>query len=70
MIIVAFAVVFWMLVLLDTTNLIGFNFFELENVFTKEHWENGLLMVTIALADSHILDMLFKFNKKNNFRLN
>ena len=64
MIIVAFAVVFWMLVLLDTTNLIGFNFFELENVFTKEHWENGLLMVTIALADSHILDMLFRFNKK------
>ncbi|MBR5438815.1 MAG: HAD-IC family P-type ATPase [Clostridia bacterium] len=62
--VVAFAVVFWMLALLDTTNLIGFNYFELENVFTKEHWENGLLMVTITLADSYILDMLFKLNKK------
>ena len=50
--------------MLDSTNLIGFNFFELENVFTKEHWENGLLMVTIALADSYILDMLFKLNNK------
>ncbi len=64
MIIVAFAITFWILTMLDSTNLIGFNFFELENVFTKEHWENGLLMVTIALADSHILDMLFNFNKK------
>ncbi len=64
MIIVAVAIVFWILVLLDTSNLIGRNLFELENVFTKATWENGLLMVTIAMADSYILDMLFRFNNK------
>ncbi len=67
MIIISIAMTLWVTMLLDSSSILnGIKLFDLVNIFpcTRYNWQFPLLLLTLLLLDSFLIDFFFKFNKK------